>query len=95
LPNYEFRYRWITMVVSNFCQHVFDAINVNLRNTLVLFLGIISTLAKVVNREGLRGLYRGNKAQMVRIFPYAATQFSSYEYYKKVNISHLVLIDCI
>lgn len=45
-------------------------------------LGILSTVSHVVTREGLQGLFRGNSAQMVRIFPYAATQFASYEQYK-------------
>ena len=30
-------------------------------------------------------MYKGNGAQMVRIFPYAATQFTAFELYKKVK----------
>ncbi len=30
-------------------------------------------------------LYKGNGAQMLRIFPYAAFQFTSYETYKHIN----------
>ncbi|ELU15657.1 hypothetical protein CAPTEDRAFT_187133 [Capitella teleta] len=46
-------------------------------------LGVISAVNKVIQWEGIPGLYRGNGAQMVRIFPYAAVQFTSYEYYKE------------
>ncbi|KAK2167597.1 hypothetical protein LSH36_26g11005 [Paralvinella palmiformis] len=54
-------------------------------------LGIISTIIKVLNKEGVRGLFKGNKAQMIRVFPYAATQFSTYEFYKqwlRKNLGH-------
>lgn len=40
----------------------------------------------VTVKEGYLGLYKGNFAQMIRIFPYAAVQFLSYEQYKKVSI---------
>ncbi|CAG0884129.1 unnamed protein product [Cyprideis torosa] len=33
---------------------------------------------------GFRNFYKGNGAQMVRVFPYSALQFLSYEFYKKV-----------
>lgn len=41
-------------------------------------------LAAIVRDESFMALYKGNGAQMVRIFPYAATQFTSFEIYKKV-----------
>jgi len=53
---------------------------------LYILVGVLSTVSHVVTREGLQGLFRGNSAQMVRIFPYAATQFASYEQYKVVGI---------
>jgi len=46
--------------------------------------GVFSCLYKIVKVESLAALYKGNGAQMVRIFPYAATQFTSYEMYKTV-----------
>lgn len=46
--------------------------------------GVFSGLRKIVGHENLLALYKGNGAQMVRIFPYAATQFSAFEMYKKV-----------
>ena len=51
--------------------------------------GVFSTVRKVLRMEGVEGLFKGNGAQMVRIFPYAATQFASYEYYKEVSCFHL------
>jgi len=46
-------------------------------------LGVFSGLKEIVKREQFLALYKGNGAQMVRIFPYAATQFTAYEMYKK------------
>lgn len=47
--------------------------------------GAISGLRRIIKHESLLALYKGNGAQMVRIFPYAATQFTAFEIYKKVN----------
>lgn len=46
-------------------------------------LGVFSGLKEIIDREMFLALYKGNGAQMVRIFPYAATQFTSFEIYKK------------
>ncbi|CAK9821475.1 Solute carrier family 25 member 16 [Anthophora retusa] len=46
-------------------------------------LGILSGLKEVVKRERFLALYKGNFAQMIRIFPYAATQYTTFELYKK------------
>lgn len=48
--------------------------------------GVVGGLTAVVKNESLQALYKGNGAQMVRIFPYAATQFTSFEIYKKVRL---------
>ncbi|CAK1586761.1 unnamed protein product [Parnassius mnemosyne] len=45
--------------------------------------GVFGGLSAIVRQESLFALYKGNGAQMVRIFPYAATQFTSFEIYKK------------
>lgn len=48
-------------------------------------LGVFSGLMHIVKKESFLALYKGNGAQMVRIFPYAATQFTAFEIYKKVS----------
>ncbi|KAH7982471.1 hypothetical protein HPB52_005129 [Rhipicephalus sanguineus] len=45
--------------------------------------GVFSGLKGIVQKEQFLGLYKGNGAQMVRIFPYAAVQFLSFEAYKR------------
>ncbi|KAG8298918.1 hypothetical protein J6590_002885 [Homalodisca vitripennis] len=47
------------------------------------FHGVFSGLKEIIKREKFFALYKGNGAQMVRIFPYAATQFTTFELYKK------------
>ncbi|XP_070544254.1 solute carrier family 25 member 16-like [Ptychodera flava] len=48
-------------------------------------LGVLSTLGAVKHKEGILALYKGNGAMMVRIFPYGAIQFMSYEQYKQIG----------
>jgi len=43
------------------------------------FTGVGSTLKRIVEREGFWGLYRGNTSSLVRIFPYAAIQFATFD----------------
>ncbi|XP_034253803.1 graves disease carrier protein homolog [Thrips palmi] len=46
-------------------------------------LGVWSGLKAIVKNENIFALYKGNGAQMVRIFPYAAIQFTAYSTYKR------------
>lgn len=46
--------------------------------------GVWTCLVGVVQREGFLGLYRANGVQMLRVFPYGAIQFASYEAIKKL-----------
>jgi solute carrier family 25 (mitochondrial carrier protein), member 16 len=46
---------------------------------------IYNIFYRIVKEEGATSLYKGNSAQMIRIFPYAAMQFTSYETYKTLN----------
>ncbi|KAF3708220.1 Graves disease carrier protein [Channa argus] len=46
-------------------------------------LGVFSTIKAVPKKEGFLGLYKGNGAMMVRIFPYGAIQFMAFDNYKK------------
>ncbi|VEN60779.1 unnamed protein product [Callosobruchus maculatus] len=45
--------------------------------------GVTKGLKHIITNEGFLALYKGNGAQMVRIFPYAAAQFTAFEIYKK------------
>ena len=47
--------------------------------------GIFESFYRIVQKEGFFALYKGNGAQMLRIFPYAAMQFTSYETFKTLN----------
>nr|XP_033796441.1 graves disease carrier protein isoform X1 [Geotrypetes seraphini] len=46
-------------------------------------LSVFSTLYAVPKKEGFLGLYKGNGAMMVRIFPYGAIQFMAFDHYRK------------
>ncbi|GAB4842564.1 Mitochondrial carrier protein CoAc1 [Ancistrocladus abbreviatus] len=45
-------------------------------------LGVYQSLKKVLNHEGMLGLYKGNGASVLRIVPYAALHYMSYEQYR-------------
>lgn len=55
-----------------------------------IFAGVWSTLKAVPKKEGFLGLYKGNGAMMVRIFPYGAIQFMSFDKYKKVQLQYIL-----
>ena len=44
-------------------------------------------LAKMWRDEGWRGFMRGNGTNCIRIVPYSAFQFGSYNFYKRVRLS--------
>ncbi|XP_049553163.1 DNA replication ATP-dependent helicase/nuclease DNA2 isoform X1 [Orcinus orca] len=52
-------------------------------------LGVFSTLRAVPQKEGYLGLYKGNGAMMIRIFPYGAIQFMAFEHYKTLITTKL------
>lgn len=54
-------------------------------NVCLFLAGVFSTLKAVPQKEGYLGLYKGNGAMMVRIFPYGAIQFMAFDNYKKVQ----------
>ena len=39
---------------------------------------------RIGREEGLRGYFKGNGTNVVRIIPYVAVQFAAYEEFKKV-----------
>jgi solute carrier family 25 phosphate transporter 23/24/25/41 len=48
-------------------------------------LGVGRALAKMWREEGWRGFMRGNGTNCIRIVPYSAVQFGSYNFYKRVS----------
>ncbi|KAL9962185.1 hypothetical protein ACROYT_G031266 [Oculina patagonica] len=48
------------------------------------FSGVGATLIKIGKEEGLRGYFKGNGTNVLRIIPYSAVQFAAYEEFKKL-----------
>lgn len=48
------------------------------------FRGILPSLVQIGREEGLRGYFKGNGTNVVRIMPYLAVQFAAYEEFKKL-----------
>lgn len=65
-------------------MHIYVHIGCPLVLSMNFLSGVFSGMQEVIRREGFFALYKGNGAQMIRIFPYAATQFTAFEMYKKV-----------
>ena len=55
------------------------------------YQGIIPSFLKITREEGVRGYFRGNGTNIIRIVPYSAIQFASYERYKSVSHDQIVL----
>jgi hypothetical protein len=49
------------------------------------YQGIIPSFLKITREEGVLGYFKGNGTNIIRIVPYSAIQFASYERYKKVG----------
>ncbi|KAL5559457.1 hypothetical protein UlMin_035668 [Ulmus minor] len=45
-------------------------------------LGVCQSLNKLLKHEGVRGFYKGNGASVIRIVPYAALHYMTYEQYR-------------
>lgn len=56
---------------------------VQAQNVVYKDLGVVSGLKHMIKNESFAGLYKGNGAQAIRIFPYSGIQFFSFEFYKK------------
>lgn len=55
------------------------------RNTGKPYTGVWRSLVRMWKEEGVKGLMRGNGINCVRIIPYSAVQFTTYEQLKKVR----------
>lgn len=61
---------------------------VQAQNVAYKDLGVVNGLKNMIKNESFLGLYKGNGAQAVRIFPYSGIQFFSFEFYKKNIFGH-------
>ena len=50
------------------------------------YKGVFRSLVRIWKEEGFKGFMRGNGINCVRIIPYSAVQFTSYEQLKKVRL---------
>lgn len=51
-------------------------------------LGPFRALRWIGQQQGIRGVYKGHQATLLRIFPYAALNYMCYEQYKRVRKKH-------
>lgn len=70
---------------TSVCSHTSVPHEWNIWTFFFFPAGVFSTLKAVPQKEGFLGLYKGNGAMMVRIFPYGAIQFMAFDNYKKVQ----------
>lgn len=56
-------------------------------------LSVGQALGKMWREEGWRGFMRGNGTNCIRIVPYSAVQFSSYNFYKRVRMIYAGLFE--
>ncbi|OQU86659.1 hypothetical protein SORBI_3003G122300 [Sorghum bicolor] len=47
-------------------------------------VGFLEAMADIGKKDGLKGYWKGNLPQVIRIIPYSAVQLFSYEVYKKI-----------
>ena len=50
------------------------------------YQGVGAALKQMMEKEGWRGFFKGNGTNVIRIAPYSAIQFLSYEKFKKVCV---------
>ncbi|KAF5726152.1 hypothetical protein HS088_TW23G00893 [Tripterygium wilfordii] len=51
-------------------------------------LGVLQSLKKILKHEGVHGFYKGNGASVLRIVPYAALHFMTYEQYRLLILNN-------
>jgi solute carrier family 25 phosphate transporter 23/24/25/41 len=48
----------------------------------------MQSFAKMYKVEGVVGFFKGNGTNMIRIIPFSAIEFFSYDFYKHIFFSH-------
>ena len=56
-------------------------------HTVVQYRGIRDCFQQVVQQEGPGALFRGCLTNLIRIMPYSAIMFTSYEYFKQLALN--------
>jgi len=48
------------------------------------YTGVWNTLVRIAKKERIHGLFKGNVSSVVRVFPYAAIQFISFDFFQRL-----------
>ncbi|KAG9404504.1 Hydrogenosomal carrier protein [Aphanomyces cochlioides] len=84
----------ISGVVAQMVSYPFDTVKRRLQlqaKGVAEYNGMAHCWTTIVREDGVRGLYRGAGVNMLRIVPYGAVMFASYEAVKEMLASELVL----
>ncbi|MCJ1335421.1 hypothetical protein MMC09_000691 [Bachmanniomyces sp. S44760] len=65
---------------------LFQASNPQFAKYTGSWFGVVTAMRDINRQDGLRGLFRGHSATLLRIFPYAAIKFLAYEQVRSVII---------
>ena len=65
---------------------LFQASNPQFAKYTGSWFGVVTAMRDINQQDGIRGLYRGHSATLLRIFPYAAIKFLAYEQIRSVII---------
>ncbi|KAL8945683.1 MAG: hypothetical protein Q9222_007814, partial [Ikaeria aurantiellina] len=65
---------------------LFQASNPQFAKYTGSWFGVVTAMRDINRQDGLRGLFRGHSATLLRIFPYAAIKFLAYEQIRSIMI---------
>ena len=66
---------------------LFQASNPQFAKYTGSWFGVVTAMRDINRQDGLRGLFRGHSATLLRIFPYAAIKFLAYEQIRSLLIT--------
>ena len=49
-------------------------------------MGLVGATGRIYRMDGLRGLFQGHSATLLRIFPYAGVKFMAYDWLESVSV---------
>lgn len=73
-------------MIAKTCVAPFDRVKILFQTYSTVYTSrrLVPTLLQIYHNEGIRGWFRGNVSHVVRVFPYAAIQFASFDRYKQL-----------